>query len=232
MKYPCTYVPGYTLMLLLLILLPACQSDLPEEAVPTLHANLFVRYIYPEQEYKAEAVFKEGDTLSTAQPVPAPGKVEFMGRVLPANQLGNNLVRYDRRFTSIFQPDMTFLLTSPEGKATSLSVEITPISELNISPIISRETSFLFSCTPAELTENEMIILLFNDANNRAASITIEGPADLSQLQLSGDELGQLDRGAGSVYAVKKKDGQQKYDDIIAHWSIEYYSDERLIQIQ
>jgi len=214
------------------ILFSGCTSETDVEEVVTLHANLFVRYIYPQQEYKAEVVFKEGDTLSSAQPVTIAGEVQFMDRVLPPNPLDDNLVRYDRRFKSAFEPKMTFLLPNTRGQETPFDLEILPLTELNISPIISRESAFLFSCTPATLTEKEAIILLFNDANNRAASITIEGPADLTQIQLSGNELGQLSPGVGTVYAVKKTDGQERQNDMVVHWSMEYYSDERPVQIQ
>lgn len=230
----CACPPLYSLILAIVafLTLSGCQSDTPVKETTILHANLFVRYIYPDQEYKAEVVFKEGDTLATAQPIPAPGDVRFLERILPANQLSDDLTRYDLRFRSAFQSEMPFVLPNLNGQNVPFTLQLDAVAQLNISPIISRETSFLFSCTPADLQQDEMLILLFNDVDNRAASITIDGPADLSQLQLSGSELSQLAPGTGSVYAVKKKDGEQEVNGIITHWSIEYYSDERPVQIQ
>lgn len=232
MKSACTCLYGIILTLSVFILLPGCQPEAPAEGASTLHANLFVRYIYPDQEYKAEVVFKEGDSLASAEPTTAAGEVLFLERTLPANQLGEQLVRYDRRFRADFQPEMTFQLANLAGARVPVNLALRAITELDISPIINRETSFLFSCAPAELQEDEMLILLFTDADNRAASITIDGPANLAQLQLSGSELSQLVPGTGSVYAVKKKDGQEQVNGINTHWSIEYYSDERPVQIQ
>lgn len=224
----CTRLGVYALILVLW----GCQTDPSTDGQPTLQADVFVRYLHPDRQFKAEVLFREGDTLETARPWATTQPVVFEGRNLQSRELSDQVVRYETRYQADFDSLLQFSLPLPSGKTVPLSLTMPQITQLSISEIVDRSGTFRFSARPAVLREGDMLVLLFSDVNNRAASVSLEGPRDLSNLTLSGQALQNLAAGPGTVYAVRKKDGTQLIEGLTAHWSMEYYSGEQVVQLQ
>ena len=67
----------YAVAVTLLFATSACRLSETKDGLPKQTVDLFVRYLQPEQEYKAEAILLEGDSLPLAKSVRFPDGIRF-----------------------------------------------------------------------------------------------------------------------------------------------------------
>ena len=74
------------------------------------------------------------------------------------------------------------------------------------------------------LEKDESLVLLFSDTNNRASTVTVNGPSNSIEHFIPPTNLANLTLGSGKLYLVKKKDEvvEEKRSKTIS--SIEFYS--------
>ncbi len=220
------------LLLSFLCLCTGCTPESGNSSSPVLYADVFVRYLFPDQAYKVQVSFTEGDSLANATPTAIDGAVTFQGKTLELNQLSEQLIRYEWDGQGGYEPDMMVELNPSGKRSAEVPVSMPAISGITISETIQRGQPFRLSVSPAALSEDEMLVLLFSDTNNQAASLTIEGPRDLQNLQIPSFDLQKLSPGLGRVYGVRKKDQQIQINGMDVRWSVEFYTDEQPVNIQ
>lgn len=220
------------LILACLGLFPGCTPESGNSGAPELYADVFVRYLFPDRAYKVQVSFMEGDSLANAEPTTMEGAVSFQGQKMELNQLSDQIIRYEWNGQRPYEPQMVVKFNPPGKRAVDVSLAMTSISGITISETILRGQPFRLSVSPAALAEDEILVLLFSDLNNQAASLTIEGPRNVQALQVPSFDLQKLAPGAGRVYGVRKKDRDTLINGMYVRRSVEFYTDEQPINIQ
>jgi len=174
----------------------------------------------------------EGDSLANAEPTATEGAVTFQGQNLELNELSDQLIRYEWDGQQAYEPEMMVKFDPPGKRAVDVALQMPAITGITISETIQRGQPFRLSVTPVSLAEDEMLVLLFSDLDNQAASVTIEGPKNLQSLQVPSFDLQNLKPGMGRVYGVRKKDQELQINGMDVRWSIEFYTDEQPVNIQ
>lgn len=191
---------------------------------PRLIADYFVRYLADVAELKAQASFYEGQTLQTATPKAMPGGVTFQQSAMEVKSLGGQVLRYSLQRRSTFNPPFAFGYTNDGGEKEAYTLPLNPVESFSFKGPVSRSKGFTLVFQGAPLGKEESLVLLFSDATNQAATITVQGPQAGNELTIPAGELSKLQNGPGTVYLVRKtaliEDSPTRY--IIA--SGEYYT--------
>jgi len=225
-------LPSGLIFFFCLWLCPGCVPESGNPGAPELYADVFVRYLFPDQAYKVQVSFMEGDSLANAEPTTMEGAVTFQGRDLDLKQLSDQLIRYEWEGQEAYESEMLVHFVAPGKRAVDVPLTMPAISGITISETILRGQPFRLSVAPGSLAEDEILVLLFSDLNNQAASLTIEGPKNLQDLQVPSFDLQKLAPGTGRVYGVRKKDQDTQINGMDVRWSVEFYTDEQPVNIQ
>ncbi|NBC06022.1 MAG: hypothetical protein GVY26_02405 [Bacteroidetes bacterium] len=221
--------------ILALLFLNACQ-DAPapkdEEPAALLFADLYVRYIAPQQQCTASASFRQGDSLKTAQPISLPQPVQFESEEMNAHALPQGLTRYRLDNTSPYQPRNTFTFSPPGGQPTSYQLQLPAVDSFDIiggSASLSDGMKLYLHGQP--LQEGERLVLLFSDAQNKAESITLPGPQFDDTIKLHPLRLRKLSPGPHTLYLVRKVSRDTQLSGIRLRAAAEYYSDSQPFEV-
>lgn len=208
------------------------QEDKPEETAPTIYANLFVRYIAPQGQLKVTAAFREGDSLSTAQPVEIPGGVTYQGQQLEARKLPGQQVRYAMDTRAAFAQEHRFSFQAADGQPQEAALSLSPIDSFSvIGGVASLSKGMNLYIKDEKIDEGESIVLLFSDADNKATTITLTNPAVRDTFPIAGLRLRKLKPGPHRVYLVKKRQQELDLPGIKAIAEIEYYTAEQTFEV-
>lgn len=213
-------------------MLPSCQQDHKLDYQQQKLMDVFVRYIYPEKAYKVQVSFSHMDSMQQLIPQVIDGQVLFHNHSLLKRSIGDQLIRYETNFRGDPEKEMKLIIQSASEWDLQQTLPMVPIDQVTISPSINREGYFDFSAAPSNLDKDEILVLLFSDQNNQAASISLNGPLNMTKTTVSGEALKNLSPGPGRVYAVRKKDVATSTKHIDIRWSTEFYTDEQSIEIK
>jgi len=222
-------------LILALLFLNACQdapSPKGEEPAELLFADLYVRYIAPQQQYTASASFRQGDSLETAKSVSLPKPVHFESEEMSARVLPQGLTRYRLDDRSPYQESNTFTFSPPGGQPTPYRLQLSPIDSFEImggSASLSDGMALYLHGRP--LQDGERLVLLFNDAENKAESITLPGPQFDDTIKLHPLRLRKLSPGPHTVYLVRKISRDTQLANIRLRATAEYYSDSQPFEV-
>ena len=81
-----------------------------------------------------------------------------------------------------------------------------------------------------QLQAGESLVFLFNDANNRAYSFTLEGPTNGEEYRISAQQLEGLEPGPHQLYLVRKKRMAEKKPGVSILADVEFYT--RLVEVE
>ena len=222
-----------TLIVLLATVFSSCQQDAqPQDGQPCIYANLFVRYIAPQAQLKVTAAFREGDSINTAQPIEIPGGVKYQGQSLESRMLPGQQVRYIMDSKTPFATEHRFLFKDTNGKEQDLSLTLAPIDEFGvIGGSASLSEGMKLFIKGEQIEQDESIVLLFSDAENRATTITLTNPAARDTFPIAGVRLRKLKPGPHKIYLVKKQHQVIDLNGIQTTADIEYYTAEQAFQV-
>lgn len=198
------------------------QSSQEEKDTSTiLYADLYMRYMAENNSVKAQANFKEGLDLKTAQNKKFKGGVSFQGSGMEEKNLQGKLIRYEaNRYGDLTPPYRFGFDVNGQGKK---------IFNANISAIgnfeIKQHDKYLtISCTDGKLTKEEHLVVLFSDKDNTAASVVIPGPSTSNSHNIMLEQIQQLASGDCKVYLVKKRLEKRKEENLDLRIDTEYYT--------
>jgi len=222
-------------LILALFLLSACQdAPAPEDKEPAelLFADLYVRYIAPQQQYTASAAFRQGDSLKTARSIPLPQPVQFESEEMSARTLPQGVTRYRLDRKSPYRNGNTFAFTPPGRQPRTYQLRLPAVDSFEIiggSASLSDGMELYLHGQP--LKDGERLVLLFSDAQNKAESITLPGPQFEDTIKLHPLRLRKLSPGPHTLYLVRKVSRDTQLSDLRLRTAAEYYSDSQPFEV-
>ena len=209
--------------LLCLTLWTSCQPS-PSQSGPRLYGELYVRYLASERQLKAEASFLEGDSLADARPVSFEQGISFLGSGMVPRSLPGEVTRYQYQEKLDYPESFRFGLIPPQGERVEVEFSMEPLGDFTIDGEVSKTSGFTLRAQGSTLSDEESLILLFSDANNKANTIILKGPSEKIQHTFLGKQLSGFALGKHQLYLVKKRQSTLENDWLSANAVIEYYT--------
>jgi hypothetical protein len=185
--------------------------------------ELFVRYLEPEQSYRAEAVWLEGDS-TLAKSKAFPEGVSFAQQNLPVRTLNEDFIRHEGSFDGSYQANAGFSFADQLGNTTKVSPELKPIGEFNIEMPTGLEGNLIIKVQNSVLSKEEELVVLLTDAKGQSASVIVQGPTRQGDLMVPFSSFGTLEKGKADLYLVKRLSRYQKVRNLNVHLVAELYS--------
>ncbi len=211
--------------LVLLAFLPICactnQALNTQEKKQSL--ELFVRYLEPEQSYRAEAVWLEGDSI-LAKSKAFPEGVSFAQQNLPARTLNEDFIRHEGSFDGPYQASAGFSFADQQGNKQKISPKLRPIGEFSIEMPNDPDGNLLIKVQNSILSKEEELVVLLTDAKGQSASVIVQGPTRQGDLIVPFPSFGALEKGKADLYLVKRLSSYQKVRNVNVHLVAELYS--------
>lgn len=222
----------YFLILFTFFAATACQQNVKQKSKP-LTVDLYVRYLQPERQYKAEAVIYEGDSLATARTRSFPGGVIFMNQGLNARQLGENNLRHAITFIADYEANAAFRFRDDNNMDHVVPVNMTAIADFKATSPLKREGVLHMSLEDKLLQQNEALVLLLTDSHNQAYSVTLNGPSVSNDYDVPLSAFGAVSPGKADLYLVKKQiHNAPTQDGLNIHSLFEYYTKSAALVIE
>lgn len=194
-------IRGFGLLLLLGLL--SCGGN-KRSSQPKLAVDLYVRYLADTRELIAQATFKEGDTLETAQPKAIQGGVAFQNSGMEQRTVQGQFIRYEIKRRGPFNPPFTFSYQNVQGQKESTNVNVTAIDSFYVKGQAVKTRGLTLGIRTTGFAAGETLVVLFSDKLGQSASLNFEGPFDTQELFIPGSILAALQPGALQVYLVRK----------------------------
>jgi hypothetical protein len=201
----------------------ACTEQSNTSQEKSQAVELFVRYLDPEQSYRAEAVWLEGDS-SLAKSKIFPEGISFARQTLAAQTLNEDFVRHEGSFVSPYLPNASFSFNDQQGSKRKVAPKLQPIGEFSVEMPKDAEGNLTIKAQNSVLSKAEEIVILLTDAKSQSASVIIQGPTRQGDLMVPLPSFGALEPGPAELYLVKRLSGYQKLGDLKVHLVAEWYS--------
>ncbi len=217
---------AYKVIIPALFMLSSCAGD--KTSAPdsdTVFADFYIRYLAPEQEFKAYASFVEGTPVSEGISKTFPGGVKFMGQVMDPRRLNNEALRYQYSGKKSYSRDLSFSFLETNGTQQLFAATMENIDTFSISGDASKSKGLHLMLSGADLERDETLLLLFTDALSKAYTLQANGPLPASDIFFTPEQMGHLPVGKLELYLVRKKMLEGLRDNFDYRFAIEYYSD-------
>ena len=216
------FLPVYLFVVVLIF--GGCNSYEPSNASPFLLSEYFVRYLQSQKQIKAHASFFEGDSLATVHPKTFFGGVSFQGSGMVPKDLAGKATRYTLTRKGEYEGKFQFRYKNDENEDQAHVIEMSPIEEFLLQGDISKSNGMTLIVRGGLLEKKESLILLFSDDQNRASTVTVQGPSNSIEHFIPPTNLANLSLGTGKLYLVKKKEeivekGRQRTISVIEFYS-------------
>jgi len=212
-----------------------CKSEskpVPPKVTKHLFAKYYVRYLQTEKELKAEASFKEGDTLETARSIVL-DQVLFDHNPMDVQNLGKNYgVRYGFRKKGPHSQSYEFRYSSQQIDEEVHEVSMSTITDFLIKEgPISKTNGMTLVWQGEPLNKQQEMVLLFTDEQRKAFPIQIQGPSERAEVVISPKQIEGLSLGNGRLMLVKKQFEQLKTKRFTKVSEMEFYSNQLDIEV-
>lgn len=215
----------YAVAVTLLLITSACRLSETKDGLPKQTVDLFVRYLQPEQEYKAEAILLEGDSLPLAKSVRFPDGIRFLDKNLTEVQVTENLLRYSTEFGGAFAPQASFHFQDKRGDNQSIPLTMEVLGEIElVMPDRLEGQVELNVASGGALKQGESLVLVLTDRTGQASTVTIEGPSTSGSYSFPLVSFGNPVKGNAEVYLVKKQVRDEQKGKLQVHLTEELYS--------
>ena len=215
----------YAIAVTLLLITSACRLSETKDALPKQTVDLFVRYLQPEQEYKAEAILLEGDSLPLAKSVRFPAGIRFLDKDLTELQVADNLLRYSTEFGGTFAPQAAFRFQDKRGNNQTIPLTLEVLGEIELKMPDRLEGQVeLNIASGGALKQGESLVLVLTDRTGQASTVTIEGPSTSGSYTFPLVSFGNPVKGNAEVYLVKKQVRDEQKGKLQIHLTEELYS--------
>ncbi len=187
--------------------------------------NFYVRYLEDDQELKAEAIFKIGDSLQTAT-AQAIQSVSFENTPMDLKDLGKNGMRYrSKKQGQSFKDKYLFNAQLDAKTSIDYPLSINAVNSFSIKEKqISRSKGVTISWDGAPLVKGELLVVFFVNPDKKPVSFTINGPTNKSEVFLEAKNLNRLKAGEGTLRLIRKVLNRLDEDPLNVESVIEYYT--------
>ena len=223
------------LLFSILFLSVLCCSSCNNQEKPTpkaiLFEDYFIRYLSPEQQIKAQAIFAEGDTITHTQAKTFLGGVSFQGSGMSERKISSQLIRFEETRKMDYTNSFSFRYKNEEGNDATHVINMSPIEDFFLKSSVSKTNGLDIVVKGGILSKQESLVFLFSDKENIAASIELKGPTNTIEFHLPPTQFSKLSIGKGKLYLVKKQSTLEKTGNRDIHAEIEYYTKDIEIEI-
>jgi hypothetical protein len=189
------------------LLLGACRPNQKTNQVKAkpLFINYEVRYLEQEKELRALAYFKEGDSLKSAISKEF-SNATFQSSAMEKQNLGDRGSRYILNRKGAFSSNLDFSYKNDEGVPINYDLSMPEVGEFSIKEgNIYKNKGVTISWKGEPLDQSQSLVFMFTDKDNKASSISANGPTQLSEVMIPSKGLTKLALGEGQLYLVKKQ---------------------------
>ena len=216
-----------------IVLLSACQTNetTKQENAKPLFITYEVRYLEQENELRAIAYFKAGDSLEVVVPVEVSNPT-FQGNAMEKQDLGEKGIRYIFNKKGPFNPTMEFGYTNNGGESANYKLYMSEVGKLSVKEgEINKNIGATILWDGDLVTSSQTLIFMFTSNDNKATSISIKGPSEISEVAIFSESITQLVPGECQLYVVKKQVEKTEDQNQTITSAVEYYSSSIKIQV-
>ena len=199
-----------------------CQSPVNNQK-QTLFADYYVRYLQAEKQLRAEATFMTGDSLQNAESTRFKA-VFFQGGAMDERNLRERGIKYRSDRNGDYTSPFEFKLDQESGDAGIQSFNMSPVESFQFESDVSLSNKNQIVWTGEKLNDQESLVIMFTDKNNKASFVNISGPTNSPAAEFMPAPLESLTSGPGTVYLVKKQISQKVSSTQQISATIEYYT--------
>ena len=221
----------FSILFLSVLCCSSCKNQEKPVSKAILFEDYFIRYLSPEQQLKAQAVFAEGDTITNTQPKSFVGGISFQGSGMAERKISNELIRYEETRKMDYADSFSFRYKNEDGNPATHIINMSPIEDFFLKSSVSKTNGLDIVVKGGILSKQESLVFLFSDKQNIATSIELKGPTNTIEFHLPPAQFSKLNTGKGKLYIVKKQSTLDKVDNRDIHAEIEYYTKDIEIEI-
>ncbi len=195
-----------------------------------LQVDYYVRYLQADKQFKINISFTKIDSTGKR----APKKMEevlFKGKTLNGEKIGNQY-RYQLEDNTPFVDNYSLAYRPNQQEIDTTSIQIQSIHDFWIKKgKVSKTagTNLIFEGTP--LSNEEALIFLVSDVNNKTATIKVNKHPINSPIIILPEAINQLAVGKGTIYIVRKQQIERTLRGSQLTGLTEYYSKVKEIEI-
>ncbi len=209
----------------------SCESLQKEsKQIKKMQVDFYIRYLQSDKQVKAEISFSEMDSIKKIVPKRM-DEVLFQGNALDGAKVSNQY-RYQTMKTNDFAELYTFAYRLNGQEIQEQQIPMQSITDFVVKKNkISKAAGTTITFETTLLKENEGLVVLISDENNKTSTIEIETfPADF-MVKILPEQITNLALGTGTVYVVRKQ--LVEMDQPAAHLKgrTEYYTKVRELEI-
>ncbi len=202
----------------------ACRNDSSGASSEPLFADFSVRYLEGEKQIRALASFMQGDSLPTARNFAPQGGVSFQGMPMEQREFPKGGVRYTYTSEAEYAPSFLFTFKDAKGNIQQQSLPMSPIRNFSVRGIASREKGITLELDAEPIADDESLLLLFTDEQNRSASILLPGPFPAGSILVPKSYLQGIFPGKNQFYIVRRRTLPNRRIGLDVKSNIEFYS--------
>ncbi len=216
----------YIIPFFALFLFFACKADQKPSSpkVSFISSSYYLRYLEEEKELKTEATFRQGDSLENAAAKIYSG-VFFNNKEMAFKKLSDANQRYVLNTTGDFpSKNLVFSFINDKGQKESQSFSFSSMKNLATKGLVSKSKGVTLTWEGEALTDQESVICLFSDGNNRTTNTVLKGPTEGAQINIPSEKLSALTAGEGKLYLVRKNRVRKDETNRSSFAVLEYYT--------
>ncbi len=219
------------LLVCLILLASGCKQQENPVTEPTIFEDYFIRYLSPEEQLKAQAVFATGDSVHAITPFVPLGGVSFMGSGMEMKKISEDLIRYTQEMKASYQMGFKFRFKNTLGTFNNYEISMMPIEDFFVKGEVNKINGINLVINGGLLSDEESLVFILSDANNVATSYTITGPTKDFNYNIPPAIFKNFVPGTGKLYLVKKILKNESLKNREIHAEIEFYSKDLDIEI-
>ena len=198
---------------------------------PQRSLEAYIRFLVPENEYKIQLVFTEGDSAANLRPVEMSRGITWAGQALRAKNRNTPDFRYEMLAPGPYSPRHVFEFEESNGAKRKLVLEMAPIDGFRIGPTVSKESGATLRIEGAALSEGETLLLLFTDDQGTSHQLMFKGPVQSNAFELTPEMLRPLKSGRHELYLIKQQRRESVQNKRTIYSLIEWYSNILILDI-
>jgi hypothetical protein len=139
--------------------------------------------------------------------------------------LGERGFRYILNRKGAYSANLDFGYKNDDGIPINYDLSMSEIGEFSIKEgTIQKKTGATVVWKGEALDDSQSFVFMFTDKNNKASSISIKGPTNLSETFLPPDAVAKIATGEVQLYLVKKQIRRTQEDNQSIVSVVEYYT--------
>lgn len=151
---------------------------------------------------------------------------------MESKRLPGGQIRFSRTDHIAYEEPLSFRFRMPDGRFLQYELKMTPVRDFFIKGEVSKSEGTTLVVNGGLMNEEEQLVLLFTDEQQKATAITIEGPTTDIELSIDPEQLAGLTLGPGRLYLVKKQKKTESHPNLELTAALEYYTGSKEVEVK